>query len=482
MFRNLLAIPIALLLLVNGYGQEKWSLEKCINEAWQNSLQIKQAQIDISSAELSLKQSQLSRLPNLNANINGGYNFGLNINPTTNTLQNQRTGFNSISLSSGMIVYNGNRLNNTIKRSKVDIEAAKLNVEAASDNVALSVANAYLNILLAEEQLENARKRLELSEEQLRQTDRLIEAGSLPYNDRLDILAQMALDQQSITEAQNLVTTSYLNLKQLMLLEPGTDIVIEKPVLPEIQLATPEDFLLEKTFNAALSNLALIRANDMRLRSFELSEEITQSNLLPTVRLFGNLDSRFASTVKDFQAEPDLSNARTFLGDPSPVVINGEESEIAFFQTTGIAFPDRGYFDQLNDNFGQSFGMTVNIPIFNNYQNRVSVEQARLNTLNQQVVNQQQRQTLKADIQLAIANARAAKENLAAAQQSLEAAQVAFDNSTKRYELGAINTLEFTTARNRLDQAQVDLTRAKYQYVFNLKVVEFYEGKPLRLE
>ena len=481
MFRNLIAVIVFTLLISSSYAQEKWSLEKCITQAQQNSLSVKQAQFDVSRANLNLKQSQLSRLPSLNGTISGGYSFGLSLNPTTNTLQNLSNGINNLSLSSGMLIYGGNRINNSIKQSKIDIEAAKLNIEAAANDVGLNVASAYLNILLAEEQLENAKKSLSLSESQLEQTDKLIEAGSLPYNDRLDIIAQMALDQQRIIEAENLVISNYLTLKQLMLVEPSQEVVIEKPVIPELEYTNPENFVLEKTFNSALSNLPDIQANEMQLRSFEIGEDIAKANLLPRLTLFGNLDSRFSNSVKDF-ANSDFSEAQEVLGQARPFDLDGQRVNLSPVELDGIIVPDRKYFDQLNDNFGQSISVSLNIPIFNNYQNRITVEQARVNTLNQQVINQQQRQTLKSNIQVAIANAKASQENLEAAETSLEAAQAAFTNANKRYDLGAINTLEFTTARNRLDQAQVELTRAKYQYVFNLKVVEFYEGKPLRLE
>ena len=445
MLRNLLPIIVFSLVVSICYSQEKWSLEKCVNYAEQNSLTVKQAQFDIGRSSLNLKQGQMNRLPNVSASANGGYSFGLNVDPRTNDLVQQQIGFNNISANVSMSLYNGNQINNSIKQSKIDIEAAKLNAQAAVDNIGLSIASAYLDILLAEEQVENAKKRLELSESQLAQTDKLIEAGSLPYNDRLDIVAQMALDQQGIIEAENLVVINYLNLKQLMQIDPKQDIVIDRPAIPEIQMANPDNFLLEKTYSAALGNLAFVEANEMQLRSFELGENIAKASLLPRLSLFVNLDSRFASLVD------------------SPI-------------------PNDGYFTQLNENFGQVVGLSLNIPVFDNYRGRIGIERARINTLNQQVINQQQQQDLKTNIQRAIADARASQKRLAAAETSLEAAQAAFENSEKRFELGAINTFEFTQARNRLDQAQVELTRAKYQYVFNLKVVEFYEGKPLQLK
>ncbi|MCB0589636.1 MAG: TolC family protein, partial [Phaeodactylibacter sp.] len=208
------------------FAQNTWPLEKCIQYAQQNNLSTKQAQYNIQDAQLMEKLNQFSRLPNLSARTSAGYQFGRTIDPTTNSFNNQRIGFNSFSIDAGMTAFGGGQINNSIKQSKKDLEAARLEAQATSNDISLNIASAYLSILLAEEQLQNARKRLELSQEQLGQTDKLIQAGSLPPNDRLDFLAQIALDEQSIVDAQNQVAIGYLNLKQLMEIDPNEDIRI----------------------------------------------------------------------------------------------------------------------------------------------------------------------------------------------------------------------------------------------------------------
>ena len=482
MFRRFLFLT----LMVTGtiqlaLAQEKWSLEKCITHAIQNSLEIKQAHFSIRDAELDLRQSRMSRLPNLNASIGGGYQFGRTINPVTNDFEQQSIGFNSINLNAGIQLYGGNEINNAIQRSKIDIEAAKLDAKASSDLIALDVATAYLSILLAEEQLQNARNRLSLSEDQLAQTDKLIEAGSLPQNDRLDILAQMALDNQGIIEAQNLVDINYLNLKQILQLDPSVGIVIEKPAILDAEIANPESYLLNDIYTTALGTQANIKANDLRLKSSQLSEQIARAALFPTVTLFGGINSNASDVITD-PSKIDPADVSVVRSAPIPVEINGQLSSVAFFnEEIQGEIPKRSYLDQINDNFGQFVQVNVDIPIFNNFRNRTSIERARLTTLNQEVVSQQDRQTLKTNVQRAIADAKAAKETYEAAQSSLEAATAAYRNAERRFDLGAINSFEFSQARNRMDLAQVDLTQAKYQFVFNVKVVEFYQGKPMQI-
>ncbi|MCB9264574.1 MAG: TolC family protein [Lewinellaceae bacterium] len=457
------------------FAQNTWPLEKCIQYAQQNNLSTKQAQYNIQDAQLMEKLNQFSRLPNLSARTSAGYQFGRTIDPTTNSFNNQRIGFNSFSIDAGMTAFGGGQINNSIKQSKKDLEAARLEAQATSNDISLNIASAYLSILLAEEQLQNARKRLELSQEQLGQTDKLIQAGSLPPNDRLDFLAQIALDEQSIVDAQNQVAIGYLNLKQLMEIDPNEDIRIVRPESIEVPSdADPRLYRLEEVYTTALKTQPQIRAADLRLESAQLGEDIARAGMLPTLNLFASLNTNYSSAAQTPIIGP-TSNMET-------VYINDMPVDIEFRGEGPVDYEQVSYSDQINENFGQTVGASLSIPIYSNHRNRIQMERARLNALNTEVINRQQRQQLKSDVQRAIADARAARESYAAAGKSVDAAQAAFDNAEKRFQLGAINTLEYTTARNNLDRAQVDLIQAKYQYIFNLKTVDFYLGRPINLD
>lgn len=475
---NRITLLLSGLLLITAqavFAQNTWSLEECIKYAQQNNLSTKQAQYNIQDAQLLEKLNQFSRLPNLNARTSVGYQFGRTIDPTTNTFNNERIGFNSFGIDAGMTVYGGNQINNSIKQSKIDLEAARLEAQATSNDISLNIASAYLSILLAEEQLANAEKRLELSREQLEQTDKLIRAGSLPPNDRLDFLAQIALDEQAIVDAQNLVSIGYLNLKQLMEVDPNEDIRIVRPGTIDVPAgADPRVYRLDEVYTAALQTQPQIRAADLRLESAQLSEDIARAGMLPVLSIFASMNTNYSSAFQ----EPVIGTVRS----KQTVFIDDMPVEIEFENQAPVDFEQVSYSDQINQNFGQTVGASLRIPLYNNHTNRIQMERARLNALNTEVINRQQRQQLKTDVQRSIADARAARESYAAAQRSVDAAQAAFDNAEKRFQLGAINTLEYTTARNNLDRAQVDMIRAKYQYIFNLKTVDFYLGRPITLE
>lgn len=475
MFRKALLITLTLFFVAGiAFAQDTWSLQECVNYARQNSLSVKQAQANIQSDELALKQSQFNRLPNVSANANYGRNFGLSLNPLTNTLSNISSGFNSIGASAGVTVFAGNQINNSIKQNKMLLEASKLDAASTTNNLSLDVATAYLNILLGQEQLSNAEKQLELSQAQLDQIDRLINAGSRPENERYDILAQVARNEQTIIEAQNTIAIGYLRLKQLMNLDPNTDIRIQSPEINAPTGVNPDDYAVNEVYTTALGTQPQVEASDLRLEGAQVGVDLAKGALYPTLSIFGNLDTRYSTEGRRITGTRIERVEQTIFLDDTPVTL-GVDQEVNVFESNP-------YFDQLRENFGQSFGVSLRIPIFNNLQNRINVQRAQVNVITTEVQNQQVRQQLKNDIQQAIANARAARRSFEAAQRAVEASQIAFDNAQRRFELGAINTFDFTTARNNLDQAQIGLIQAKYQYIFNVKVVEFYQGKTITLD
>ncbi len=486
-----------LLLLISatamgGHAQEKvWSLQECIEYASVNSLAMKQAEFGVGLAELSEKQSKLSRLPSVNSNLSGGWQFGRTIDPTTNLFRTDATFAGRIGIDAGVILYNGNRINNSVKQSKLDLEAAQLDAQTVINDLSLQIAQTYLSVLLAEEQLDNARQAVALSQEQLEITDKQIRAGTLPENARLDFLAQVALDEQIVIDAANQVEINLLTLKNLLELDPEAPFAIERP--EDITLPQGVDaYRFGQVYPTALNTQPQIRAGEARLASSRMQENIARSGMLPTVSLFGNISTNYSSLAQDFN-NPNLDNAELVPGNPKPILLELENvppplpgdpvpAQLTEFSLDGVTFPDVPFGRQIKNNFGQSVGLSVSIPIYNNHQNKLAVERARLQTLNQEVANLQAKQQLKTDVQRAVANAEASQRNLEAAQRSMEAAETAFENAQKRYDLGVVNSLEYLTARNTRDRARISMTQARYQYLFDLKVVDFYLGRELTLD
>lgn len=459
---------------------QDWTLERCVQYALENNISVKQAELTARNADLSLDQNKYNRLPSVSASSSAGYNFGRTINPTTNSFENTRIGFNNLSVSANVNLFAGGRINHQIKQSGFDVQAAQQDAKNRQQQIALSVATNYLNALLGLEQLANAQTQLRQSQDQLERTQRLINAGQLPKNARLDLEAQVARNEQLVVDAQNAVDLSHLNLKQLLQLDATKDFQLDQPVIEIAEDMLVSEFNVEEVYQAALNTQASIAAAEARVASSQAGEKVAKSAYLPSLSAFGSLSSIYSSTALDFN-NPNTDNAMLTAQTPVPVTIGGVDQQATFYQVEGITFPKQSYGDQLDQNFGQSVGLNLSIPIYSNHRNKIGVERARLNTLQSELNSTQAKDQLKVDIQNAVTSFRAARNSYLAAERSLAAAQAALDDAQRRFDLGAINSFEFNNAVNNLDIARIESTRAKYQLLFNLKVVEFYQGKNLNL-
>ncbi|MFZ4543750.1 MAG: TolC family protein [Saprospiraceae bacterium] len=466
-------------------AQDTWSLERCIEHAQKNSITIKQSQLQLDNAALNIRQSRASRYPALNFNTNLGYNFGRVIDPSTNQFTNTGVGFNSGGLNVNELVYDGGRVNSTIKQSRLNREAAEADLAQTIQNISLNVAAAYLQVLLAEEQNIAAKNRVEQSEQQLDQMDKLIAAGSRPANDRLDFVAQLATNEQALVSARNQIDISYLNLKQLLELDPELPFKIIKPEINIPLNNDVEGLTLRAVFNQAYSRQPQIRAGELRLKSASLDADIAKSDWLPTLSIFGNLSSNYSTAspknILKNNAVPSGSSIQTV---PFISHINGAKVTAGIERPTYTSdqYKNYTYFNQISDNFGQALGLTLQIPIYDRGITRIAVERAKIGLINQQLSNQRTQQVLKSDIQAALANARAAKKQLEASDKTFTAVKGAYENIDKKYKVGAATTFEMTTARNNMDTAERNLIISRFDYIFKLKIVDFYQGKKITLD
>ncbi len=471
---------ITICLLLNSvflWAQDSWSLERCVTQAQENSRLVKQSQIQIKNAKLTQKQNEYERYPSVSASSNLGFNFGRSVNPSTYSFENSATNYNSWGLNARATLYNGGRINNQIKQGAVDVQAAQADLEQAASSIGLQVAQAYLQILLYDEQLENARKRLLTAQSQLDRTEKQIKAGQLAPTARYDLIAQVARDEQAIVSASNNVEIGILNLKNLLELSPETPFRIEKPSIVLPSDANPDGFMFRAVYNQALGTQPQIKAAEHRIKSAEIGVKIAEANLLPSLSISGGINSNYSSTIRDFTKGTLVTKEFS-----QTVKINGLPATITSSETDIKDSPRKSYGSQLGDNFGQGIGINLSIPIFEGFRNQIGVQRQKLNVESQMLTLDREKQTLKSDVQNAIASAKAARKQFQAAQKSYDAQKAAYDAVDKRIQIGNANSFELTIAKNNMDTAQGDLTVAKYDYLFRLKIVEFYEGKKLSLK
>jgi len=470
---NWIFLFVILCITGNTMAQDTWSLERCISHALEANLGIKQSQLRLEQALLNEQLNRNARYPSLSASSSFGYQFGRTIDPTTNSFSLDAFSSQTIGLNSSAIIFNGGKINTLIEQGEIDALAAKEDLLQDKNDIALTVATSYINVLFAKERTANAQQRMALTEIQSENTIRLIKAGALPANDILELEAQLALNQQEIIIQQNAASLALLNLK--LLLQIPADQIFELAV-SEIDVS-PDDVIdtwtLAEVYAKAVSNQPFLKASKLRMKSAELQAKIARADKLPRLVIFGGIDSRFSDQVPVFDDPVSVLIENEVFVDGTPIILGQN------FMVPGKRIGTVPYFDQLSDNLGQNIGLSLNVPIYNNSRANIAEDRAALNVLNTSYSNEQLDQKLRSDIQQALTDAKASKLQLVAAQKSLDATQASFDNTEKKFKLGAINSLDLSVAKNRLDAAQIDLIVAKYQYLFNLKVVDFYRGVPL---
>ncbi|MGV3586903.1 MAG: TolC family protein [Adhaeribacter sp.] len=451
-----------------------WTLQECIEYALKNNLRIKQTQLDARLSNINLKGAQANMLPSVNGSTNYGFNFGRSIDPTENTFINQQIQSASFSVSASVPIFNGFQIQNTIKQNRINKEAAQTDILTAQNDIALDVAAAYLQIIYSDALLENARVQLSSSQQQAERTQKLFRAGSVAGSNVLEIESQVATDELAIINAQNQKDIAELSLMQLLDLKKVTDFEVVKPDIkdPGQEII---NFDPEEIYGLAQQNMPQVRSAELRVNSALKGIDISKGAYLPRLAIGGNLNTQYSSARRQqiLVQQPVTSIVGYVGGDLG--------QPVTFINPFYFDYSKYPFFDQLTDNQGKSLFLSLSIPILNGLQARNNVARSVLNhesaVLNTEIVRNQLRQ----NIQQAYADALAAQKKFTATRRQLEALEQTFKNAEIRFNNGVLNPTEFNVARNNFIRAQTDLIQAKYDYTFRLKVLDFYQGKPISL-
>lgn len=481
-FKNITSAFLVLVFAGNLSSQEVWGLEKCILHAQQASIVVNQTQLAVDQAKINLNQAKQSRNPNLNANTGVNWNFGRTIDPTTNDFITSTFFSNNLGLNTGVSLFEGFRIKNSIEQSEVDLEASKQDMDQARRDIGLTVSTNYLNVLFADENIKISERQLQLSQQQLDQINKSISAGATPESERLNLEAQIAQSEQMLIDSRNNFDIAMLQLKQTLRLDPSFPLEIEAP--EGIVVDTNPDLIeFEYAFEQALQNRPDLSSAQMRIKSAQLGTKVAKGLHFPSLRVGGSLGTAYSNQRKDVLATETIRvEDEVYVTYDNPVFplndalfVFGQDVDVPTdFSTT----PFRTQYDQ---NLSYGFGVGINIPIYNNGGTKAGVQRAKLNEINAQLNYDQAVENLKIFVQQALAAARASKKKLEASEKAVEAQQLAFDNTSKRLDLGAANTFEWENQKTQLENAELTRLIDKYNYLFNIKVLEFYLGKPLKL-
>ena len=482
--RKYLKILLGLLIASPLFAQEKWDLRKCVEYALKNNISVRQADLQSRFSALNLKQSKAAIFPSFNFSSSAGNSFGLSNNPATGILEDNSFFNVGSQLQSQVTLFNWFAKKNQIASDRLTNQADNEQTKKVQNDVALNVAVAYLQILLAREQANIATIQVVQTNAQLESTRKQVDAGRLPELNSVQLEAQLATDSSSLITAQSTAQQSLLQLKALLNLDAGLPFDIESPSVESIPLESLGDLQPESVFASALVNLPQQKVNDLRIKAAERSSEVSKAAMYPTISAFGGLSTNYvhfkdgaiyeqlltgyANTV--FRAD---AGGGVYYTVQQPEFKNGTN-------ITGYSKSDN-FSKQLRENFGQNIGIGLNVPIFNGRSARTAWDRSKLTIQNLQLTKEQTDMQLKQDIYKAYNDATASIQKFYANKKGVEAAQKAYDFAKRRYDLGLLSTYELLNSQNALQTSKTQLVYAQFDYVFKMKLLEFYKGQGLKL-
>ncbi len=467
---------IILLLLftfpVIALGQQKeWTLQDCIQYALENNVSLKQQYLSVSLAEEEVFQSTSRFFPDLNLNGSHAYNFGRAVDKFTNEFETERVQTNNFTASSSVVLFNGFQNLNTYKQSRLNLQASQYDFQAMQNDISLAIASAYLQVLYSMELTDIASLQLEIIRQQVERTEKLVNAGTLAKGNLFTIQAQAAGEELVLVNAQNQLDLALLNLTQFLDLKNDSGFRIQKPII-DIPLETTILADPTEVYSIASTSQPMIKAAEYRVMSAEKGLHLAQGYRSPTLSFGASLGTGYSSA--------SLEIADIQPGDPVLIgaTLTGDEVYGPSYKTITQVKP---FSNQLEDNFSQSLGFYLSIPVFNNFQVRKAVQQSKINLENSRLQQQIVHDQLYKTIQQAHADAKAALKKYLANQKNVMALEEAYRYMEQRFSVGMANSLDYNDAKNRLAQAQSETVQAKYDYIFRLKVLDFYMGKPINL-
>ncbi len=450
-----------------------WTLPQCIEYALQHNISIKQSQLNQQLSEVNYMQSKLNVLPTLNGNASHSYNFGRTIDPFTNQFATDQILSQSFSLSTSLLLFNGLQNYNSIQEQKYNVMASKQDFEKMKNDISLSIATAYLQILFAEDLVANANGQVNITKLQVDRTKKLVEAGSLAKSMQYDIEAQLATEELNLVNAENQLTIAYLNLAQMLELEDVKNFKIVRPNLSvpnAAAIAMGPDLI----FNMAMTGMPEIKSSELRVRSSEKALKVSKGGISPRLTLSGSFGTGYSGASKDITT--------TLTGNWDTTYYFTSGGDFVLTPEYNTTFETTSFADQIDQNLNKSLGIHLTIPIFNGYSSRSTIQRSKINLLNTQLQYELTKNTLRKNIQQAYADAVAALKKFQASEKTLLALEESFKYTEEKFNVNMINAFDYAEAKNRLARTRSDLLQAKFDFFFKVKVLEYYQGKPLKFD
>ncbi|MDQ2721449.1 MAG: TolC family protein [Bacteroidota bacterium] len=452
-------------------AQNKLSLKQAIETGIANNLDVNQAGLQMEKADINLKQSKASMLPNLNAFGNHGTNQGRSIDPFTNAFINQNVNYANYGASSNILLFNGSFLHNQIKSNALGFEASKMELQQAKDNLTINIILAYLQVLSSEDILEVSREQKSVTDSQVIRLSVLNQSGAIAPSQYFDLKGQLANDEITIVDNHAAVETAKLSLSQLLNIPYDKNMEIER--LPEEAFSIMYDNTPEQIYQTALQQFAQIKSVHLRMQSAEKNISSLRGQLYPTLSLNGNINTNYSSV-----ASQEFFVNSTEIPSADYVVINGTQTPVITKQNN-YNNKKIAYSNQLNNNLFTTFSLGLNIPLFNAWQVKNKIKLAKIDFKNTQLVEQNTKVILQQSIERAYINLTSSSDKYKLLLSQVNSFNESFRAAEIRFNAGASTSVDFLIAKNNLDKARSNLIISKYDFVLREKVLDYYQGKAL---
>lgn len=456
-------------------AQEVWTLEKCVEYALTNNIQVKQQMLQVKSGQATVLQNKLELLPSLNGFAMHGYNWGKTVDRYTNQFATQRVQTDNFYLSSSVTLFDGFQKINRIRQGKVDLEAANYDNDKFMDDISLGIATGYLQILFYKELLKTAQNQLDATDLQVGRLQKMVAAGALALGDQYNIQAQRATENVQVVDAQNNLDMAYLTLAQMLDLPSTDNFEIETPDL-ELGNQPAITALPDQVYQFALENQPMIKSAELRLKSAEYMLNQSRGALLPSITMQGSLGTGYSGAASKVISSyvPSGTEVIGFINVP------GGTQEVYTLKYDPV-WKDNTFSDQVSDNVNKSLSFNLNIPIFNGWASKTSISKAKLNVENSKYTLDVKKLELRKTIQQAYADAKGALNKYQSSITGVEAARESFRYAEQKFTVGTLNSVDYNNSKINFEKAESNLLQAKYEFIFKTTVLDFYMGKPLSL-
>ena len=443
----LLLLVFILMFSVSQSQNKPWTFQQCVDTALKKNITINQVRLTNELNKITLSQSRANRIPGVSASASEGVNFGKTIDPTTSNAVDQTYNSTNFGINGSLNLFNGFQNTRTIQQNSLNIEAGNYDIANVQNTVTLNITTAYLQVLFAYEILAAAENQASSTASQVDRTEKLMNGGKVPESNLFQIKSQYATDKLSVVNAQSTLDLAKVTLLQLMETPIIDSFNILKPDIPQ-----PAGLLLQtnkEIYEKALMVQPQIAGAAIRTNTALLGIKISEGARWPKLNFSGNINTDYAGSSRS----------------SSSSTVNPNNSR---------------FFNQLWNNLGESLGLNLSIPIYSNRQIKSSIEKAMINSLTAQLNEQNTKNQLRKSIEQTYTDLKNSMKKYEATKEQYNSAEVSYKNMETKYNVGMVTAIDFLVEKNNFIQAQSNLIQAKYDYIFKTKILDFYQGKPIK--